>query len=206
MPVYESLFGMSFVSEVEFRRRNSYGIMQPNFSTHSRRSNARPVETSSVVLEERFFIASLVLYVSISLRLGNFLIRIPAFGPSGRMSKRYAGDGDNLSPPLEWSGAPRSTKQFALICHDPDAPLPHGFTHWVVCGIPESVTKLAEGQKPDVFTPGVNGRGKPGYAGPYPPSGHGVHHYYFWVYALDEELKLENPSSASPFLFTAILG
>jgi Raf kinase inhibitor-like YbhB/YbcL family protein len=125
------------------------------------------------------------------LKLGNFKVTSPAFGPGGRMDKKYGGDSGNMSPPLEWSGVPKGTKEFALICHDPDAPLPRGFTHWVVYGIPASVTKLAEGQGPDIFTAGVNDTGKPGYMGPYPPSGHGVHHYYFWVYALDEALRLE---------------
>jgi len=106
------------------------------------------------------------------------------------MDKKYAGDGQNQSPPLEWSGAPKGTKEFAIICHDPDAPLPHGFTHWVVYGIPASVTRLAEGQKSDAFTAGTNDSGKAGYLGPYPPNGHGVHNYYFWVYALDGGLKL----------------
>lgn len=126
-----------------------------------------------------------------SLKLGNLRVTSLAFGPSGRMGRKYAGDGDNLSPPLEWSGAPKGTKEFALICHDPDAPMPHGFTHWVVYGIPASVTELDEGQKPDAFTPGLNSRGQRGYMGPYPPNGHGVHHYYFWVYALGEELELK---------------
>ncbi len=126
-----------------------------------------------------------------SLKLGSFKVTSPAFGPSGRMDEKYGGDAGNLSPPLAWSGAPKGTKEFALICHDPDAPLPHGFTHWVVYGIPATVTKFDEGQKPNLFTAGVNGTGKAGYMGPYPPKGHGVHHYYFWVYALDAELKLK---------------
>ena len=126
-----------------------------------------------------------------SLKLGCLRIGSSAFGPSGRMDKKYGGDGGNTSPPLEWSGAPRGTREFALICHDPDAPLPHGFTHWVVYGIPASVAKLPEGQRPDAFAAGVNSTGKAGYMGPYPPSGHGVHHYYFWIYALGNELKLK---------------
>ena len=125
-----------------------------------------------------------------SLRLGNLRITSSAFEPSGRMAKKFAGDGDNKSPPLRWSGSPKGTKEFALVCHDPDAPMPHGFTHWVLYGIPVSTTELLEGQRPDAFTPGVNSAGRRGYMGPYPPNGHGVHHYYFWVYALGNELKL----------------
>jgi len=140
-----------------------------------------------------------------SLRLGNLRITSPAFGPSGRMDGKYAGDGDNLSPPLEWSGAPGGTREFALVCHDPDAPRPHGFTHWVVYGIPARVTKLTEGQKPDAFIPGVNDAHKQGYMGPYPPGGHGVHHYYFWVYALGKELTLK-PGLNRAQLLDAISG
>lgn len=120
-----------------------------------------------------------------SLKLGNFKVSSSAFEPGGRIPKRYAGDGDNKSPPLEWTGAPLGTKQFVLICNDPDAPLPGGFTHWVVYGIPPTTTKLAEGQDAKAFTAGVNDTGKPGYFGPYPPNGHGAHHYFFWVYSLD---------------------
>lgn len=120
-----------------------------------------------------------------SLKLGNLRITSPAFGPTRRIPKRNAGDGENKSPPLEWSGVPAGTKQFALISHDPDAPLPNGFTHWVVYGIPPTITKLAEGQDSKAFVAGVNDMGKPGYMGPYPPTGHGPHNYYFWLYALD---------------------
>lgn len=119
-----------------------------------------------------------------SLKLGKLKIGSSAFQPMGRIPKRNGGDGDNKSPPLEWSGAPAGTTQFAIVCHDPDAPLPHGFTHWVVYGIPATTTKLAEGQD-KAFVSGVNDTGKPGYLGPYPPGGHGVHHYYFWLYALN---------------------
>jgi len=126
-----------------------------------------------------------------SLKLGNMRITSAAFGTVGRIPKRHAGDGENLSPPLEWSGAPRTTREFALICHDPDAPLPQGFTHWVLYGIPGSTSKLPEGQSASVFTGGVNGTGKAGYVGPYPPPGHGQHHYFFWLYALDSPLNLK---------------
>ena len=138
-----------------------------------------------------------------SLKLGDLRITSPAFGPSGRMDKKYGGDAGNASPPLQWSGAPNGTKEFALICHDPDAPLPHGFTHWVVYGIPASVTRLPEGQKADLFSAGLNSAGKAGYMGPYPPTGHGVHHYYFWIYALGRELGLK-PGLDKPRLLDAI--
>jgi Raf kinase inhibitor-like YbhB/YbcL family protein len=127
-----------------------------------------------------------------SLKLGNLKITSADFSPRGLIPKRNGGDGGNVSPALEWSGAPKGTKEFALVSFDYDAPLPRGFVHWVVYGIPASVTRLSEGQAPNIYTAGVNGTGKPGYMGPYPPNGHGVHHYYFWVYALDDTLKLKS--------------
>src|SRR5579863_8549913 len=98
-----------------------------------------------------------------SLKLGNMKVTSSAFGQLGKIPKKNAGDGQNLSPPLEWSDAPKGTKEFALLCYDPDAPLPRGFVHWVLYGIPASTTKLPEGVPADAFTPGVNGTGKPGY-------------------------------------------
>ncbi len=118
----------------------------------------------------------------------------------GRIPKRHGGDGEGKSPPLEWSGAPAGTQQLVLICHDPDAPMPGGFTHWVVYGIPPTTTKLLEGEGPNAFVAGVNGTGKPGYLGPYPPSGHGPHHYNFWLYALDAKASLRPGMSRSQVL------
>lgn len=124
------------------------------------------------------------------MKLGNLKIRSSVFDSQGKIPKKYSGYGENISPPLEWSGAPQNTREFALVCFDPDAPLPRGFVHWVLYGIPASVTRLTEGQKESAFTSGVNGTGKTGYMGPQPPKGHGPHHYFFWVYALDSEMGL----------------
>lgn len=116
-----------------------------------------------------------------------------AFDPHGQIPRRHTGEGEDVSPHLAWSGAPDGTRSFAVICHDPDAPLvkpgSYGFTHWVLYGLPSSTTSLEEGT--DTGTKGVNDAGRHGYSGPKPPPGHGVHHYYFWVLALDSELDLE---------------
>jgi Raf kinase inhibitor-like YbhB/YbcL family protein len=125
------------------------------------------------------------------LNLGDLHLSSPAFGPLGHIPKRYTYDGDNLSPPMEWSNAPANTQEFALICFDPDAPLPDGFTHWVVYGIPADVTSIGESEGKKVFTEGITDYGETGYGGPAPPPGNGVHHYYFWLYALDVSLNLK---------------
>lgn len=105
----------------------------------------------------------------------------------------YTGEGDDISPPLSWSNAPDGTRSFALFCHDPDAPLvtpgAYGFVHWVLYNIPASVTQLTEDD--NSYTGGVNSFGRNGYGGPMPPQGHGIHHYFFWILALDSESDLE---------------
>jgi Raf kinase inhibitor-like YbhB/YbcL family protein len=60
----------------------------------------------------------------------------PAFGHHGEIPARHSGEGEDLAPEMRWSGVPAGTRQLALVCHDPDAPLPEGFTHWLVYGIP----------------------------------------------------------------------
>ncbi|MGH9588896.1 MAG: YbhB/YbcL family Raf kinase inhibitor-like protein, partial [Terracidiphilus sp.] len=97
-----------------------------------------------------------------------------------------------VSPSLDWSGAPASTKSFALILHDPDAPV--DFTHWLAYDIPPGVHRLAEGASNDGAMPpgsaeGLNGFRKMGYGGPCPPEGK-PHHYLFLLYALDTNLRL----------------
>jgi Raf kinase inhibitor-like YbhB/YbcL family protein len=105
------------------------------------------------------------------------------FDHGGRLADRNASDRDNLPPRLAVGGAPAGTVELALICHDPDAPLPGGWTHWTLYGIPGDGGDL--GEDPDGrFRPGPNSWGDHRYGGPRPPAGHGAHHYYFWVYAL----------------------
>lgn len=116
-----------------------------------------------------------------------------AFTAGGAIPKKHTGEGDDVSPALAWTDAPDGTRGFAVICHDPDAPLvskngTYGFVHWVLYNIPASATQLAEGASG--HTAGKNDFGKAGYGGPMPPNGHGTHNYYFWVLALSSDEKL----------------
>src|SRR5688500_7308348 len=73
----------------------------------------------------------------------------PAFTSGGPIPAQYTCEGPNVSPPLEWAGIPASARSLALIVDDPDAPDPRApkttYVHWVLYGIPPSVTSLAEG-------------------------------------------------------------
>lgn len=124
-----------------------------------------------------------------------------AFAPGTPIPVQYTGDGTDQSPPLAWAGQPAGTREFALICDDPDAPTAEPWVHWVVYKIPANVASLPEGipAKPELVAPDPMLQGKNswnsgrtiGYRGPAPPRGHGVHHYHFQVFALDDDLRLE---------------
>jgi Raf kinase inhibitor-like YbhB/YbcL family protein len=118
------------------------------------------------------------------INLGTLRASSPAFEHGGRIPTRHTVGGDAVPPPLRWSDAPAATASFAVVCHDPDAPLTHGFTHWVVYGIPAEENGLdGDGAQ---WTTGVTSAGTPDYQPPSPPPGHGDHFYYFHVYAVGE--------------------
>ena len=117
------------------------------------------------------------------LHLGGMSITSPAFGHGEPIPDHHTCNGDDVSPELAWSDVPDGTVEFALVCHDPDAPLTDGFTHWVIYGIPRDATGIPEGGG-GAFVEGVNDFGNSGYGGPAPPPGHGIHFYYFHLYAL----------------------
>ncbi len=119
-------------------------------------------------------------------------IKSPAFQQGRPIPKKFTCDGPDVSPALEWSGAPEKTKSFALIMDDPDAP-PGTWVHWVAYGIPGSSKGLHENfpKAPSSSDGtmqglcwGVKEFGRVGYHGPCPPPG-GPHRYFFKLYALD---------------------
>ena len=116
-----------------------------------------------------------------------FKIQSAAFEEGKTIPSRHTCDGENLSPALDWSGAPPLAKSYALICDDPDAP-GGVWTHWTVWDIPPGVKSLAEGYRPQgAVKTGTNDFGKTGYGGPCPPKGHGPHRYFFKIFAVDRE-------------------
>ncbi len=136
--------------------------------------------------------------------LSDLQVSSPAFVEGGRIPAKHTGEGEDTSPPLEWSNVPNGTRSFAVICHDPDAPVVsfggYGFVHWVLYNLPGTTTSLPEGVSD--YATGPSSFGKPGYGGPMPPNGHGTHRYFFWVLALDREPDLEPGLSLRQLLET----
>jgi len=137
-----------------------------------------------------------------------FQLTSSAFPAEGEIPKQFTCQGEDISPELAWKNAPRQTKAFALIVHDPDAPRAGGFTHWVAYDIPAKVNHLPQavlsGEKlPHGGLQGKNDFGQLGYRGPCPPSG--THRYYFYLYALDAELNLQ-PGATKDDLEAVIKG
>ena len=127
--------------------------------------------------------------------LSDIQLSSTAFEPDGSIPAKHTGEGEDVSPELRWDHMPEATRAFAVICHDPDAPLvtgqgAYGFVHWVLYNIPATTTSLAEGC--DQYTRGKNDFGQEGYGGPMPPNGHGQHKYYFWVLALSDDIELDS--------------
>lgn len=135
-------------------------------------------------------------------------IKSSAFNNGAEIETRYSCDADNISPALSWSGAPQGTKNFVLICEDPDSPS-KVWSHWVVFNMPASKTGLDEGMPTtgtfdDGTVQGINDFGKPGYFGPCPPPT-GQHRYFFRIYAIDTTLDLDEGATRD-IVLSAISG
>lgn len=130
------------------------------------------------------------------------------FQQGSEIPPHYTSDGEDISPELSWQDAPDKTQSFVLIVHDPDAPRPGGFTHWVLYNIPSTTMHVDENISHDEQIAGLglqgkNDGGKIGYIGPAPPSG--THRYFFRLFAIDKMLDL-TPGATHKQVSAAIKG
>jgi len=117
-----------------------------------------------------------------------------AFSEGKPIPEKYTCDSKNVSPPLQWNGAPEATKRLVLIADDPDAPV-GTWVHWVLYDIPATVSALPEDLPKGQYTAqgakqGLNDFRHLGYGGPCPPPGK-PHRYFFKLYAVDSVLNLQ---------------
>ena len=119
-------------------------------------------------------------------------LRSSAFAAGGPIPRRYSCEGEDRSPPLAWTGVPEGAVSLALIVDDRDAPV-GTFTHWLGWGIDPAGGGLAEGERAP--REGRNGFGQTGYPGPCPPRRHGPHRYFFRLYAVSAEPRVQPGAS-----------
>ena len=116
-----------------------------------------------------------------------FTLTSSAFGDGEAIARRFSCDGENVSPPLVWTGVPSGAGALVLVVDDPDA---RGFVHWIILDLPAVDGELPEGVSPSTDPP-QQGRadfGDVGWGGPCPPSG--THHYRFALTAIAAPLGL----------------
>ena len=112
-----------------------------------------------------------------------------AFAAGERIPDQFTCEGENVSPPLEWSGVPETeAESLVLLVDDPDAPV-KTWVHWVVYNLPPDIPRLEKGSSGGGEI-GRNDFKELGYGGPCPPPGD-AHTYQFKLYALDTTLDLE---------------
>ncbi len=139
-------------------------------------------------------------------KLGSPEIKAGSTMPKSFEYNGFGCSGENKSPALKWSGAPKGTKSFAVTMYDPDAPTGSGWWHWVVINIPADATGLADdaGAQNSTTLPkgAVQGRtdyGVAAWGGTCPPQGDKPHRYIFTVYALKTD-KIDVPVDATAAL------
>ncbi|MEI7529014.1 MAG: YbhB/YbcL family Raf kinase inhibitor-like protein [Elusimicrobiota bacterium] len=110
-----------------------------------------------------------------------FVLRSPAVEDGGQLPVEYTGDGASATLPLEWSGAPKAAKSFALIMHHiaPDKTK----WYWIIYDIPAKTRKLPKNVKGVGILGNNSVNGRVGYAPPH-SKGPGPKKYIYTVYAL----------------------
>lgn len=161
------------------------------------------------ILKHTLMTAALIGSASLTQAAG-FTLTSPDIKAGGMIAKSFEFNGfgcagENKSPALKWSGAPKAAKAFAVTVYDPDAPSGSGWWHWMVINIPADVTELAANagavggaNLPKGATPVRIDFGIAGWGGVCPPEGDKPHRYIFTVHALKD--KLEVPADATAAL------
>jgi Raf kinase inhibitor-like YbhB/YbcL family protein len=145
----------------------------------------------------------------------HFVLSSPDARLAARVPEEYTANvfgcmGGNMSPALQWSGAPSGTKSFVVTLFDPDVPdTGSGWWHWVVYDLPANANSLPKGagaehssMLPAGTQQGRTDLGNDAYHGPCPDKGQPPHHYTFTIYALSVE-KLDVPPEASGAMVTS---
>jgi len=157
----------------------------------------------------------LLLAATLQLHAQTFTLKSSDLGGQATMQQVFNGfgcSGSNLSPQLSWSNAPAGTKSFAITIYDEDAPTGSGWWHWVVFNLPSTTSALPSGAGnpasnllPKGAVQSMTDFGAPGYGGPCPPPGTGIHRYVVTIYALNTD-NLGIDATANPAMAGFMIG
>jgi len=169
------------------------------------------LQRPEIFITHHLLLAAALALAATGAHAAGFKLESPDIKANGTLDKKFEANvfgcgGENKSPALQWSGAPKDTKSFAVTVYDPDAPTGSGWWHWSVINIPANVTEL----KPDAgnasnanLPQGARqvriDYGVAAWGGACPPEGDKPHRYIFTVHALKTD-KLEIPADATAAL------
>lgn len=124
-------------------------------------------------------------------------ISSPAFEEGKEIPEKHGYMQENISPAFDVEGVPDEAESLALVFQDPDAQEMAGkiWLHWLLWNIPADIQRLEEDSVPGVE--GTTDFKETGYNGPNPPDGE--HEVVFKLYALEEDLELEEGASLQEF-------
>lgn len=184
-----------------------HGQPHAGVPTNSKGAHVRVVEHTPPTAQGENIMALAIDLLAATGESESFEVVSPAFSDNDRIPEIFAAEGENISPPLQWSEGPEGTVSYAIIMEDPDVSRNPPFVHWLLYNIPAGVTRLPEGIPPlaELLLPkgarqGRNDRGSVGYFGPKPPIEDPAHRYHFQVFALDVQLDLPVVPSRSELL------
>lgn len=142
---------------------------------------------------------------------GNVMMNLTSkvFENGKTIPAKYTCQGENISPPLEWTKVPKDAESLALICDDPDDSNSFSpFSHWVLYNIPVNTSNIQEqvereGDLPEGTLQGLNDFGYVGYGGPCPPRGE-THQYHWRLFALDASFEPKAGATREEFMNWAL--
>lgn len=122
---------------------------------------------------------------------GSLVLRCPAVTADHTLPAEFTGDGEGVSPPLAWSGAPAGVRGFAVVMHHID---PEGVVkwYWTLYNIPPEVRALPKNAQGIGVLGNNSVSRRVGYAPPN-SKGPGAKTYVITLYALAAELHLTVP-------------
>ncbi|KAF0814863.1 putative lipoprotein LppC [Andreprevotia sp. IGB-42] len=161
-------------------------------------------------------LAATLAFASLAATAADFSVTSTDVPAGSKLSQKQVAYGDgckgqNLSPDLSWQNAPAGTRSFAIVVHDPDAPMTGGWWHWIAYNLPPTVTSLKSGAGdyegkglPSGVIQGKTSSGSQYWGGACPPSGDKPHRYNFTVYALKVDHLAAKPDDSPQSLSEAI--